>query len=313
MALTPIEERVKKYKDLYQPQAQEQINAVNQTATQQKATVQDMYNSEINKTKQSYEDENQRNLVQKYVNEQQIAENMSNLGLTDSGLNRTQQTAAQLSYSNNRSKIDRQLQSAVDAFVQNMNSKLTDIETSRIGSEASIKQSYDNAALSAAQDEYKVEYDNEAAKYKANMDAQADIIKSQISAASKAKTAPTLYRVQSSDVTPGNDNKTYDGMYTFTGNDGKTYKYAAGINPYTGSNNNSTTSVKKYGVFESNGYQPKGIYKTDEKGKVLYDSGKLTAVDRTNIFGVEQNVYKDKNGNHWVWNGKANEYQNVSG
>ena len=136
MAIASVDERLNKYKQLYQPQMQEQISAVNQTATQQKATIQDMYNSEITKTKQGYDDEYQRNLVQKYVNEQQISENMANLGLTDSGLNRTQQTAVQLSYSNTRSKIDRQLQGAVDAFVQTMNSKLTDIETSRIGSEA---------------------------------------------------------------------------------------------------------------------------------------------------------------------------------
>ena len=99
------------------------------------------------------------------------------------------------------------------------------------------QKSYDDAALTAAQDEYKVEYDNEAAKYKANMDAQAAIIKSQINAESKAKTAPTLFRVQSNDILKG--------MYTFTGNDGKTYNYRKGINPYTLADNNSTTSVKK--------------------------------------------------------------------
>lgn len=269
---------------------QEQINAVNQTVAQQKATVQDTYNAEISKTKQDYDDEHQRNLVQKYVNEQQIAENMANMGLTDSGLNRTQQTAAQLSYSNTASKIDRQLQSAVDSFVLTMNSKLTDIETSRIGSEATIKKSYDDSALTAAQDEYKVENDTETERQKAYYSA--------------------LEKVNSQKLTTGiNSNiatwkNASSGNVTYTDTSGNSVTVPAKHNPY----NNKYNADAENGTY-SNGYQPNNI-----SGTKLKNSG--TKISTIDVLGQEaqQTVWQYKDGNktkYAVWSGSDNAYYEI--
>jgi hypothetical protein len=312
MAIASVDERLKKYKDLYQPQMQEQINAVNQTAEQQKAAVRDMYNAEIDKTKQSYEDAYRQNAVQKYVNERQIAENMANLGLTDSGLNRTQQTAVQLSYSNTRSKIDRQLQSAVDAFVVAMNSKLSDIETSRIGNEASIKQSYDNAALTAAQKEYQTDYENETARQIAAMREETERQKAYYSALSKASSESAKKSTTKLDSNIASFKNASNGNIIYTDNNGNSVTVPKGHNPYNNKLNQDVLTDGKYDASKvfSNRYQPNNI-----GGNKVKNSG-YPKIIQTNAFGkpAEQTVWKYESGKttkYAVWSGADNAYFEV--
>ncbi len=253
------------------------LQTLNKVTELQKKTVTDNYNAAIDKAKKQYAE--QENLIdaQKYINERQIAEQMDNLGLTDSGLNRTQQTAVQLSASNNRSKIARQRQEAVDALILEMNSKLTDLETQRLQNEQSIRNSYEQAAAQAA--------------------ASARSYSRGSSGGSKTTTqkaeSPLLY----SYVRTSGDNN------VFRDNNGKEVKVAKGINPYTLTNNTKNKDLNKYGFF-SNGYQPKGFISGD------YDSGKLTDTGKKfNLTGGrEQTVWKSKDGRLWVWNGAINQY-----
>lgn len=124
------------------------------------------YDTQVFEAGRAYEDQYRDNAVQKAINERQVAESMANLGLRDSGLNRTQQTAVQLSHANNNASIDRQKQGQIDSLELARRQTLDSIEQNRIASNAQIDQDYDNLALQygnslKAEDEAKVtEYKN---------------------------------------------------------------------------------------------------------------------------------------------------------
>ena len=303
--ITSVEDRYKKYKGLYEGQKNNAITTVNNVAKAESDTVSQIYGSEIDTAKKDYEDLYRQNAVQKYVNKKQIAETMANNGLTVSGLNRTQQTANQLSYANSKNKIDIKLNDTVESIRNIMNSKLTDIENTRAGKVADIEQSYDDAAMSAAQNEYKTEYDAEVERQKAENDLALAMYKANLSASTKntktvsTNNTPNLYTFLGSDE---EDN------FRFKDSKGKTVTVKKGINPYTGTNNSNSSAVKKYGTF-SNGYQPKGIV-TDSYSSKLTDSG----VPKQDVFGTgrKQTIWQDDRGYYWVWNGAENTYVNVS-
>lgn len=77
---------------------------------------------------------------------------------------------------------------------------------------------------------------------------------------------------------------------------GKLRNYDVGINPYTNTRNDDA----KNGTF-SNGYQPDNVggKKLSKTGYQTDDNGKL------------QNIYTTNDGHYWLWNGVANEYEEV--
>lgn len=125
----------------------------------QSDAVTSLYEGEISEVGQQYDDLERQNAVQKLINEREVAENMANMGLTDSGLNRTQQTAVQLAASNQAAKIARERQSMVNSLTREMTSKLTDIELNRSNAAQRINQEYDSAINSATQEKYKSNLD----------------------------------------------------------------------------------------------------------------------------------------------------------
>lgn len=161
-------------------------------------TITDSYNAQIDEAKDSYEDQYRENAVQKKVNEFYIAEEMANMGLTNSGLNRTQITANQLSYSNNKAKIDMQRQSMVDKLTLEMQGYLTENENTRISAEQSIKDAHEqadlveatesyNTQLQAEVDAYNAEQERLAKEAEALYDYQTAIDKANISAAAEVQ------------------------------------------------------------------------------------------------------------------------------
>lgn len=109
------------------------------------------YDTQVFEQGKAYEDQYRENAVQKEINKRQVAESMANLGLTDSGLNRTQQTAVQLSYGNNKANIDRQRQSGIDSLNYSRRQALDTTEQNRLAANAQIEQGY--AEKAAAYDE----------------------------------------------------------------------------------------------------------------------------------------------------------------
>ncbi len=299
------------YNDIYKnftPKMDEEINLYKTAFSSQRDAVKNDYNSLITDSNESYYDEENRQAIQKIVNEKKIAENMENLGLTDSGLNRTQQTAVQLSYSNNQAKLERQRQKAVDALNLEMTGKLTEIDTKESDTVASIKDKYHQAALSAAQEAYNADVKAETERIQAEIDAATALSKERIKASAKSVTDDSNDNSNSSNII-FNWTKEQDWddkgnlCNVYYGSDGQPYLVKVGTNPYTNTKNSNSESAKLFGFFD-NGYQPRGVYGVGEvhpTGHEIYDTGK------------KQNVWytKDKKGNkrYWVWIGDDNGYQ----
>lgn len=152
----------------------------------QAKVIKENYGLEIDSKNQAYDEDLRANEVQKYINMREVAENNANLGLTDSGLNRTQSTAVQLSASNNAAKIERDRNNMVRALEVEMNRYLTENENSRISSAASIQKTYEDSAMSSAVDMYKADVDAAAKASEAKINAQTQ-------ASKEARTALTAF------------------------------------------------------------------------------------------------------------------------
>lgn len=86
------------------------------------AALEESYGMQITNTEDTYESALKKNEVQKVLNERSIEHRMAEMGLTDSGLNRTQSTAVQLSYANQKGELFKQRQNALDTLAAAMRS-----------------------------------------------------------------------------------------------------------------------------------------------------------------------------------------------
>lgn len=306
-----------------------------------KANAQAVNDKAVNDTKVGYESEYQKNAVQKLINEKKVAETNANLGLTDSGLNRTQQTAVQLSYANQKGKIDLARQGALDDLALKLTSALTEIETNRSVDLLTADQKYNDKAYLAAQTNYNNDltalnnqiasgYEQYSAIAQAEIDAAADVQKAAISASAKTPTVSygaggTItggYIVSSETGTLSRDYKGslkengVDTVYSYNNdgsiksvtytdkNSGISATFDGGVNPYTGKMNNDVRDAEgNYDPSKAfdNGYQPNNI-----KGKLL----KLEEDKAINVNGQLQKVFKCGK-KYYTWDGKNNEYFEV--
>lgn len=312
-----------------------------------KANAQAVNDKAVTDTKTNYESKYQKNAVQKLINEKQVAEKMSNLGLTDSGLNRTQQTAVQLSYANQKGKIDLARQSALDELALNLTSALTEIETNRSVDLLETDQKWNDKGYSVGQTNYNNDlsvindritsaYEQYGKIAEAEADAAAEVQKAQIEASAKAKEENKilLYDWKGETVLDDNGNT----LLKFTGSDGKSYNVTAGKNPYTNtmnakisdvvdgkciidadwqkknlnSSNAITRACAKYGVF-SNGYQPKGVCIYTDNGIENLGIVKNTYT-KADVNGKQQTIWytgtvDGKDYMEWIWDGSLNCYR----
>lgn len=170
--MSTIDEYLKKLQKETAANTQAKVDAINKSTAASAQIIRDEAATNIKETEQSYNDLFDRNNVQRIINERRIAENMANMGLTDSGLNRTQMTANQLSYANQQSKLTAARQKAVDDLARVMNSQLASLEAERASKEASIRTAdYDN------------NYSQAVSMYNADQKAYADAISEQAKAA----------------------------------------------------------------------------------------------------------------------------------
>lgn len=86
--------------------------------------------------------------IQREIDRKQVAETMANMGLTNAGLNATQQTAIQLSAGNKMAAADRQRQAAVDALTKSLQDYKFEAESAREQQKQAID---DEAAQSIAE------------------------------------------------------------------------------------------------------------------------------------------------------------------
>ncbi len=319
----------KEQREKYKADMQADIDVSNAGYDSQISNTQEFYNKQIDDEKTAYDSEYQKNAVQKQVNEMKIAQNMANLGLTDSGLNRTQQTAVQLSYANQKGKIDLARQSALDDLTLQMTDAITTLKNKKAAAARDITNQWNSYADTQAQNIYNTQYNGLVDAFEAQAKANADVQKAAISASAKAK--------------ENENNKTlwyYTGTYDedknpiFRNSGGKTQAFGDGINPYTSDNNKKYVITDKngnivtkdesvlkvkgtdtqkaaayYGVC-SNGYQPKGVIINGEKQGTIKAYDEIP--DDNEITGKKQNVwYTKETGKYWIWYGEGNTYVEV--
>lgn len=267
-------------------------STINATADSQKKTITDNYTQTIKDGKAEYEDDYRENAVQKKVNEFYISEEMANMGLTNSGLNRTQMTATQLSYANNKAEIDRQRQSMVDSLTREMTGKLTEVENNRITSIQEAEDNWNTNNESMAYNLYTKDLETETERLKAEMEAETARINAYYGSLSN----------QSDEDEPIGtiiSTKYYNGEIAEN----------VGRFGYMGKDNNGVA------------YQPRGVYITDKNGDKMayklmesgYTAGDWFGEDAQNTSGV--NIAKQKvweaNGKYFIWNGTKNRYEEV--
>lgn len=287
---TPYETLYQKYLKEYEAKQNESIAASDAVYDSQIKTIEDTYNQNINKAKQEYEDDYRANAVQKKVNEFYIAEDMANMGLTNSGLSRMQVTANNLSYANNKAKLDRQRQSMVDSLTMEMTNLISSAKTEKLSAAQGIRDSYAELAAKNATTAYEAELEADTEKTKAYY----SYLEKQAKANEENKIALYDYAYKYKNASGVDVNVYYK--------DGKKYELARGRNPYTNSNNTNDAAVKKYGTFD-NGYQPKGVVIDG------VDYGKLKKSGETDVVnGRTQNVWITKDGTKWIWDGTKNKY-----
>ena len=203
---------------------------INKTYDAQKKQTEDVYNRAINQTSSDAESSYRQNEVDRIFNEKKIAEVNANLGLTNSGLNRTQQTAVQLSHSNRDYEISKARQDAIDNIALEKAGKITEIENNRQNDLYEAKESYDSAVSSA-----------------------------KVKAAEKDKTT----KYEFTDVL-----WYYTGTFDenenpiFRNSNGQTQAFGKGVNPYTGNIHDDAKSNGKYDsskVYSDSPYQPNNI------------------------------------------------------
>lgn len=270
--LPSVDELYKKNLEAYKPQQDEEIAEKNKIFDARYQNTQNLYGKTIQDTEASYDEAQQKNELQKYINEKQLQENMANLGLTDSGLNRTQQTAVQLSYANNKADLNRQRQSAVDALTLEMNSALTTIDADRATAVTGVKDKYTSLATSNAQ-----------STYSANLDY---VQKAQEAAKENEKLYSFGYY----------DSETK--RYVYYDQDGNKRDVDPNVSPYTG----TTNSDVDYGFFESSPHQPDNIGNVKLANTGFYTNPSVT--------GRSQKIW-EANGKYYIWEGEWNRYIEV--
>lgn len=286
------------------PQMKADIAASGKVYDTQRQQTQNTYNRQIKDTNNSYEDMYRENAVQKLINEREIAENMADLGLTDSGLNRTQQTAVQLSYANSKNKIDTSRQKAVDTLAASLADAVSRIDANKLADAEKIRSSYESGWSSAAQSTYAKELEEQTKRVEANIKAQKEQIAEQQKANYIIQTnGGTLRRSFTGSLKDNNVSVIYDKTNKTTtyidNNSGKKTTVASSVNPYTGNDNSEL--IEEFGAFD-NGYQPRGVR---GHGKLLRSVGKDA------INGNMQNIFEAADASLWIWDGSINEYRMV--
>lgn len=284
----------------------------------EKSDINEIYDKKVFEEGKSYEDQYRENAVQKAINERQVAESMANLGLTDSGLNRTQQTAVQLSYANNKAGINRRKQSVIDNYELARTQDLSTAKQNYLADKASINQSYDSAISDTAKELYKKDLEEQTKQQKNYL--------SYLSKKDKeAEKEAYIIKANGSNLFDGMQGTLKDNNITMTAivKDGMTtgYKYvdnksgksttfSVGVNPFTGTNNADITlgtdtakAFEKYEAFE-NGYQPKGIFYGGKDYGWCMESG-----IKDYINGNLQKVHKTSDGSLWIWDRTQNKYR----
>lgn len=156
-------------------QSQAMIDQINQAIDAATRPVQQQYQQQIENVPEQYKKLYSANAVQQMVGRKLLEEQMANMGLTNSGLNRTQQTALTLQRGNADNSVRTQEQAARDELNAALSKLLADAAAQKQQQAAQItnqaasdilgnRTNLYNNAVNAAVEEYNAVLQNEIAK-----------------------------------------------------------------------------------------------------------------------------------------------------
>lgn len=171
-----------KKKEALKETAESDKKTINAYADDSLQSIRDGYNADVADAHESYEDAFRKNEVQVKLNERYLERKAAEMGLTDSGLNRTQMTANQLSYANQKGELTAQKQKAIDTLAAAMRAKITEVNTKRNDALAAVDSTlkkdiaqadmdFDKSIRETAAEMVKVDKEAETAKTKAEQEA----------------------------------------------------------------------------------------------------------------------------------------------
>lgn len=133
------------YSDKRQQALDSYLSAITEANRLAQEATRKEYEQGIETTRQGYQSAYDKNAIAERVGRRNVAETLSNLGLTDSGLNRTQQTALSVARAKADADTTLQREAAVNALVGQLDKYIAESEANLAGQKA-------DAASAAQQD-----------------------------------------------------------------------------------------------------------------------------------------------------------------
>lgn len=169
--MATIEKHTQDVRNETDAQRKKEIAVVEQNAEANSKLIREKYEAQIADEYDSYDKLLRQNELQKLVNERAIERKSAEMGLTDSGFNRTQQTASQIAYANQNGEYQLQLQKSVDTLASTMNANLLNEEIKKNDNIAQIDAEYEDNALAIGTQRYNAEVEAEIATATAEREA----------------------------------------------------------------------------------------------------------------------------------------------
>ena len=196
---------LERQKEVYKQLAETQKAQANQNADYAIKKIEDAADVQIKEAQSAYDGVIRTANVQRLIDERKVSERMANLGMTDSGVTRTQQTAIQLSRTNAINKAELARQKQVDALALEVNRQvgdiniqrqntLTELDTQNQAYLLGLEEKYNANRNAWATGAYEADMDAEAKRYAAEQSAAASRYNAKLKAQSEQNSAKAKAR-----------------------------------------------------------------------------------------------------------------------
>lgn len=151
---------------------------------------------EIDKLPTQYQSSFDANAIQQLINERQVAERMANMGMTNSGLNRTQQTAINIQRSNADAALRTQINSATNSLKQQIADLYASGESQKAENSAKARYELEQKNQAVYENMMNNLYSSSSAYEKAMIEADAKAEEARIKAAQEKQKQYTKWALE---------------------------------------------------------------------------------------------------------------------
>lgn len=168
---------------------EEQLGQINAAIDREAGAATESYQNRINGAADEFQSLYDRNALQEMISRRQVEESMANMGLTDSGLNRTQQTAIALQRGNADAATSKQQRDYVTKAQEAIDTIRASAASQKAQQAATTRKATDDWYVNAMAGAEQSSAQSAAAQYQAEQEYAAQIEAAQIEAAAKERAA----------------------------------------------------------------------------------------------------------------------------